>query len=215
MTAQIIVAFAFGVAFVVTLIVLAIAFPRPTPFQYSVFRIVLALAGAGVAAMIPGFIDLQIAPVAGFLIRSGGALAVFVIVYFFNPAKLAARPAELESSHESLEQKNTPPPHGKLRTRLFVALGNGHLGPIDLTVYVHHEPSTLASQKMDGPLQLPPSMRTNTPRKVFWVEGNKFLEPTIDYWTQGVRGNATLVLTDQTDPQVASALADVIAGMGP
>jgi hypothetical protein len=46
--------FAFGVIFVIALLLLAIFFPEPTPFQYQVFRIVLALAAAGVAALIPG-----------------------------------------------------------------------------------------------------------------------------------------------------------------
>lgn len=85
--AQIIVAFVFGVAFVITLLVLAIKFPKPTPFQYTTFRVILALAAAGVAAMIPGFISLEVNAPAGLLIRAGGALAVFVVVYYVNPAK--------------------------------------------------------------------------------------------------------------------------------
>jgi len=77
-------AFAFGVVFVVVLLALAVAIPSPTPFQYTVFRVVLALAAAGVAAMVPGFLEVE---VAGW-IRAGGALAVFVVVYFYNPAAL-------------------------------------------------------------------------------------------------------------------------------
>jgi hypothetical protein len=77
-------AFAFGVIFIAALLVLAIKFPEPTPFQYMVFRIVLALAAGGVAAMIPGFLRVDVKPG----IRAGGALAVFVVVFFFNPAKL-------------------------------------------------------------------------------------------------------------------------------
>jgi hypothetical protein len=79
-------AFVFGVVFIVTMLVLAIAFPNPTSFQYTVFRIVLALATGGVAAMIPGFIEVT---VSGWL-RAGGALAVFAVVYFYNPASLVA-----------------------------------------------------------------------------------------------------------------------------
>src|SRR5262245_37964538 len=79
-------AFAFGVTFVVTMLILAIAFPNPTPFQYTVFRVVLALAAAGVAAMIPGFLEVEIP---GWL-RAGGALGVFVVVYFYNPAAVVA-----------------------------------------------------------------------------------------------------------------------------
>jgi hypothetical protein len=77
-------AFAFGVIFVIVLLVLAIKFPEPTPFQYTVFRIVLALAAAGVAAMIPGFLNVNLSKA----VRAGGALGVFVIVYFYSPAGL-------------------------------------------------------------------------------------------------------------------------------
>lgn len=86
MSAQIIVACALGVAFIVTLLVLAIKFPHPTPFQYNVFRIVLSLAAAGEAAVVPGFLNVSI----NTSIRAGGALAVFIVVFFFNPAKLVA-----------------------------------------------------------------------------------------------------------------------------
>jgi hypothetical protein len=79
-------AFTFGVAFVIAMLVLAIAFPNPTPFQYTVFRIVLAIAIAGVAAMIPGFISVELSA----WLRAGGALAVFVVVFFKNPAGLVA-----------------------------------------------------------------------------------------------------------------------------
>lgn len=93
MEAPLIAVFAFGVVFIVALLVLAIAFPEPTPFQYTVFRIVLALAAAGVAALIPGFIELKIAA----WIRAGGAMAVFVIVYFYSPAQLISHPMGKEA----------------------------------------------------------------------------------------------------------------------
>ena len=77
-------AFLFGIIFVIALLALALFVPDPTPFQYIVFRVVLALAAAGVAAMIPGFLQVEI----GAWLRAGGALAVFVVVYFYNPAAL-------------------------------------------------------------------------------------------------------------------------------
>ncbi|HEX8267428.1 MAG TPA: hypothetical protein VF596_18660 [Pyrinomonadaceae bacterium] len=86
---QVIAAFVFGIIFVIVLIAIAIKFPHPTPFQYNVFRIILSLAAAGVAAMIPGFINVEFSKTTEIIIRAGGALAVFVVVYFFNPAKLA------------------------------------------------------------------------------------------------------------------------------
>jgi len=82
--------FAFGAIFVVALLLLAVVFPKPTPFQYTVFRIVLALAAAGVATLVPGIIEVKYKTI----IRAGGALAVFVIVYFFGPAILGVAPSE-------------------------------------------------------------------------------------------------------------------------
>ena len=91
MQPQLIIAFSFGVTFVVTLIVLAIRFPNPTAFQYTVFRTILSLAAAGAAAMIPGFLNVELSATQAFLLRAGGALAVFVIVFFRNPAALLAQ----------------------------------------------------------------------------------------------------------------------------
>jgi hypothetical protein len=90
-------AFVFGVVFVTALLTLAVLFSEPTPFQYTVFRIVLALAAAGVAAVIPGILNVKLS----FGVRAGGALAVFVIVYFFSPAALTdvtvRTPREIET----------------------------------------------------------------------------------------------------------------------
>jgi hypothetical protein len=67
-------------------VLLRIAFrlPRPTEFQVLVLRVTLALAAAAIAAGIPGFINVEI----GAGIRAGGALAVFLLVYAFNPPVL-------------------------------------------------------------------------------------------------------------------------------
>lgn len=51
-----------------------------------IFRSVLSLAAAGVAAMIPGVISLSVSK----WLRAGGALAVFSAVYFYNPAALVS-----------------------------------------------------------------------------------------------------------------------------
>jgi hypothetical protein len=90
------VAFGFGVVFIVILLVLAILKPTPTPFQYTVFRIVLALAAGGVATMIPGFLTVTVSK----SIRAGGALAVFLIVYFYSPAGLTGITVETEEQRE-------------------------------------------------------------------------------------------------------------------
>jgi hypothetical protein len=77
-------AFTFGVVFVVALIALALFVPHPTAFQYTVFRIVLSLAAAGVAITFTGFLQVTLSA----WIKAGGALAVFVLVFFYNPVSL-------------------------------------------------------------------------------------------------------------------------------
>lgn len=107
-------AFFFGLCFVAALLVLAIWFPKPTPFQYTVFRITLALAASGVAGVIPGMIRLKVQPGAVLLIHAGGALAVFVIVYLLAPAAL---PSESPAGDTKKSGKLRKPV--KLRNRLF------------------------------------------------------------------------------------------------
>ena len=50
--------FIFGVVFVSLLVLIAIAIPRPTEFQTTVFRIVLSLAAAGVGALVTAVVRL-------------------------------------------------------------------------------------------------------------------------------------------------------------
>jgi hypothetical protein len=83
---QTILSFVFGVTFILLLLGTAYLTPNPSSYQYMVFRVVLALAGGGVVATFPGFIELKL----GNWLRAGGALAVFAIIYFFSPAVLNA-----------------------------------------------------------------------------------------------------------------------------
>ena len=77
-------AFGFGAVFLATVLVIAIRYPNPTPFQGQVFRAILAISMAGVASVVPGFLEVG-TDIEGLAIRAGGALAVFVIVYFVAP----------------------------------------------------------------------------------------------------------------------------------
>ena len=81
-----ILAFAFGVLFISAIVVLAVKYPTPSQFQYFVFRTVLALAAAGFAVMIPGLLKLELKS----WIRATGTIAIFLVVFFFSPAKLAS-----------------------------------------------------------------------------------------------------------------------------
>ncbi|KZB63135.1 hypothetical protein AUP42_01715 [Thalassospira lucentensis] len=76
--------FAFGVVFISVLLAVALFLPEPTDFQYTIIRIILALSAAGIAALIPGFIEIKYKNIC----RAGGAMAVFLIVYFKSPASI-------------------------------------------------------------------------------------------------------------------------------
>lgn len=96
---QTILSFVFGVVFVVVLLVIAFLQPEPSSFQYSVFRTVLALAGAGAVAVFPGFIEVAL----GNWLRAGGALAVFVVLYFWNPALLTSEPVTSKGPNTAVQ----------------------------------------------------------------------------------------------------------------
>lgn len=95
---------------------------------------------------------------------------------------------------------------GRLDARLFIVLGDGHIGPIDLGIYSHDLPAMLTSSGMDEPFELPATMRTTSPRRVFWKEGRRFLENSRTYGEQGVRQGHSLILTDQPDAELVVAL---------
>ncbi|GAB5400500.1 MAG: hypothetical protein Aureis2KO_20850 [Aureisphaera sp.] len=53
----------------------------------GLIRVIIALAAASISIALPGFVQLKTSEQSGTapLISAGGALAVFVIVYLFNP----------------------------------------------------------------------------------------------------------------------------------
>jgi hypothetical protein len=80
-------AFGFGLAALATVLWLAFRGSELTEPQFEILRIVLALAGGGVGAVIPGFLDLNLKSGGKLALRAGGALAVFVVLYFWSPAR--------------------------------------------------------------------------------------------------------------------------------
>jgi len=77
-------AFGCGLLFVALMLIIAVAIPSPTATQWFVFRVVLALAAAGIGAVIPGLIVVNVSK----SVRAGGATALFVLVYLLNPPQL-------------------------------------------------------------------------------------------------------------------------------
>lgn len=108
MTLQLILAFVFGCIFVSVLLAIALVIPEPTTQQMFIFRVVLALAAAGVGAVIPGFLDVT-GKIWEISLRATGALALFVLIYRINPPGLAAK---------SALPKPKPPVRRKVRPHL-------------------------------------------------------------------------------------------------
>jgi hypothetical protein len=120
-----ILAFVFGVIFVIIMLIVAVFDRQPSPLGIVIYRVVLALAAAGIGAVVPGMIVVNVSAI----IRAGGALALFVIVYWFKPAGLVAGPRNSaseprtktdgihETSREQLEQITT-----SQKTKLFESM---------------------------------------------------------------------------------------------
>jgi VIT1/CCC1 family predicted Fe2+/Mn2+ transporter len=81
-----ILAYSFGVVFLAAILIVILFFPHPTGPQWRVFSVILALAAGGVASAFSGMMQLNLTLGKRLAIGATGALAVFVIVYFFVPA---------------------------------------------------------------------------------------------------------------------------------
>lgn len=93
---KIILSFSFGTVFVSVILVLLCFIPEPTQSQMGVFWGVLAVAIAGVAVSIPGDIKFRYKNI----VKAGGALAVFAMVYFFLPAGRSSEETETLPAYE-------------------------------------------------------------------------------------------------------------------
>lgn len=87
------IAFVFGAIFVITILVFTAVVKSPSPAEIWTYRVILALAAAGVAAILPGFIDIKYKTA----VQAGGALGIFVLVLLMFPAP-ASTPAKAVSA---------------------------------------------------------------------------------------------------------------------
>lgn len=76
-----------GITLIIIILFLILYFPCPTSSQFFIFRIVLAIAVAGFAAIIPGFLRLKYKRI----LSASGALTVFVLIYIFNPGTITTK----------------------------------------------------------------------------------------------------------------------------
>ena len=84
-TYEVVIAIAFGLIALTTIFITSLFIPNPSQNQIFVFRLIISLGAAGVGAVLPGFLLIQ-GNWNKFAVRAGGALALFFLVYFFNPA---------------------------------------------------------------------------------------------------------------------------------
>jgi hypothetical protein len=70
----------------------------------------LALAGGGVGAVIPGFLDVSMKVGTKLALRAGGALAVFVVLYFWSPAHW--QPSHEGTVFQRTDGTNSPAQNG-------------------------------------------------------------------------------------------------------
>ncbi len=70
-----------GLSLLAPVLYLVFAGEELSGHQFFFLKLVAALAAAGIASIIPGYLHLNM-PVRDILIRSGGAVAIFVIVWF-------------------------------------------------------------------------------------------------------------------------------------
>jgi hypothetical protein len=78
------VCFSFGVVYFSVMLALNVFIPNPTPTQYEIFKVGLALAAAGIGSILPGFIYIE-GKFNKIALRASGALAFFLVVYFSTP----------------------------------------------------------------------------------------------------------------------------------
>jgi hypothetical protein len=115
------IAFVFGAIFIITILVFTAMVKNPSPTEIWTYRIILALAAAGVAAILPGFIDIKYK---GF-VQAGGAIGVFVLILLAFPAP---DPAPKKAEAESPQAFVWPTEDPEFATRKYVDLvDNGKL----------------------------------------------------------------------------------------
>ena len=96
MTAQMIAAYTTGIVFLLLLLGIAcfLSFrrkPEPVPKEAMfIFRVILALAAAGFATVLSGFLEID-GKVFEWKFRAAGSLAIFVAIYLTNPPDIIER----------------------------------------------------------------------------------------------------------------------------
>lgn len=78
-----------GIIIIATVIVISLKIPNPTNSQFWIWRVITSLGAACIGAVIPGFVEID-GSINEIVIRAGGALALFLVVYLMNPPERIA-----------------------------------------------------------------------------------------------------------------------------
>jgi len=91
-----------GLVLIIATLVMSLIIIKPTVFQLWVFRVIMALGGSCLGAIIPGFIEFsgQMNEIA---LRAGGAIALFLVIYLINPPGLVK---DFVSSNSKADKEN-------------------------------------------------------------------------------------------------------------
>ncbi len=76
-----------GICFLLVAIYLAFSNNSQTAFQQRIILATFALAGAGIATEITGFLNVNMKFGTKLAIQAGGALAVFIVLFLLVPAQ--------------------------------------------------------------------------------------------------------------------------------
>jgi hypothetical protein len=88
---QLITSVSVGCVALIASVIIALMLPTPTIYQVFILRGLFAIALASIASIIPGFLNLETgakSTAAYFSIYAGGAIAIFVLVWLFNPPEI-------------------------------------------------------------------------------------------------------------------------------
>jgi len=91
---QIITSVSIGCISLIASVTIALFLPEPTVYQEFILRGLFAIALASIASIIPGFINVKTGArgaTAYFGIYAGGAIAIFVLIWMFNPPKIESK----------------------------------------------------------------------------------------------------------------------------
>ena len=95
---------------------------------------------------------------------------------------------------------------------LYVVYGKEYLkNPIRFKVYPSHTPILMFKEVMDNVLQLPNTMRTQNPKKLYHLEKKAFLKSERSYKQQKVQTGDRVALTDYTDTNLLEAIIHTIS----